>query len=78
VGCERRSFAAAIARHRQIVLRGAQPGSIILMHANGRGYLTAEALRGDRGLGRGFEFVTVSVVAAGDRHPQACYDAPRR
>jgi peptidoglycan/xylan/chitin deacetylase (PgdA/CDA1 family) len=61
------------------ILRNARPGSIILMHANGRGYHTAEALPSAiAGLkAKGFEFVTVSeLMAAGEPViTQACYDA---
>ncbi|MGE0697651.1 MAG: polysaccharide deacetylase family protein [Hyphomicrobiaceae bacterium] len=68
--------AAAIA---DVVLRRARPGSIVLMHANGRGHHTAEALpmvvKKLRALG--FELVTVSELLAAGRPEivQACYDA---
>jgi len=44
------------------VLRGARPGSIVIMHANGRGHGTADALPQlvPALRQRGFEFVTVS------------------
>ena len=62
----------------QTILHHARPGSIVVSHANGRGWHTAEALALAipklRALG--FEFVTVSeLLAAG--HPiveQRCYD----
>jgi peptidoglycan/xylan/chitin deacetylase (PgdA/CDA1 family) len=61
------------------VLHHARPGSIILMHANGRGYHSAEALPSAiAGLkAKGFEFVTVSeLLAAGEPVvTQACYDS---
>ncbi len=61
------------------IVRNAKPGSIIIAHANGRGWHTADALRIaiPKLKARGFEFVTVSellelgkpVVAA------TCYDS---
>ena len=67
---------AAIA---DITIRNARPGSIILMHANGRGYHTAEALPAViAGLkAKGFEFVTVyELMAAGKPVvTQTCYDS---
>jgi peptidoglycan-N-acetylglucosamine deacetylase len=52
------------ARMTEAVVGQAQPGSIIIMHINGRGWHTAEALPGIiQGLReRGFEFVTVSEL----------------
>jgi peptidoglycan/xylan/chitin deacetylase (PgdA/CDA1 family) len=67
-----RAIAAAI-------VRGARPGSIVIMHANGRGYHTARALPlaipALRAMG--FEFATVSeLIAAGEPVvTQTCYDA---
>jgi len=62
-----------------ITIRNARPGSIILMHANGRGYHTAEALPAViAGLkAKGFEFVTVSELMAAGKPvvTQACYDS---
>lgn len=48
----------------QVILKGAKPGSIIVAHANGRGWHTAEALRQvlPELVRRGFEFVTVSEL----------------
>jgi hypothetical protein len=67
-----RAIAAAI-------VRGARPGSIVIMHANGRGYHTAEALAlAIPALrAKGFEFATVSeLIAAGQPVvTQTCYDA---
>ena len=55
-----------------------KPGSIIISHANGRGYHTAEALPAaiPALLAKGFEFVTVSeLLAAGTPEIAAtCYD----
>jgi hypothetical protein len=50
------------------VLTGARPGSIVVMHANGRGTHTAEALRTivPRLRAAGYRFVTVDrLLAAG-------------
>lgn len=61
----------------QAMLR-AKPGSIVIMHANGRGHHTAEAL--PLGLpqlkAKGFQFVTLSeLLAAGTPEVvQSCYD----
>ena len=61
------------------VLAKAQPGSIVLFHANGRGWHTGSALpdivAGLRS--RGFEFVTIKeLLAAGEPvWTQDCYDA---
>ncbi len=67
-----RAIAAAI-------VRGARPGSIVIMHANGRGYHTAQALpiAIPALRARGFEFATVSeLIAAGEPVvSQTCYDA---
>lgn len=60
------------------VLQGARPGSIVIMHANGRGWNTAEALPliipGLRKLG--YEFVTVSeLLEAGEvRASDTCFE----
>ncbi len=68
--------ADAIAR---IVVNSARPGSIILAHANGRGYHTAVALpRAIPALkARGFEFVTVSELLAAGKPVvvDTCYDS---
>ena len=68
--------AEAIAR---VIVNAARPGSIILAHANGRGYNTAAALpKAIPALkAKGFEFVTVSeLVAAGKPVVvDTCYDA---
>lgn len=57
----------------------ARPGSIIIAHANGRGYHTAEALpRAIAGLkAKGYEFVTVSELLAAGKPvvEQICYDS---
>jgi peptidoglycan/xylan/chitin deacetylase (PgdA/CDA1 family) len=58
--------AAAIAR---AILDRTRPGAIVVMHANGRGWHTAEALRTAIPAlrGRGYRFVTVSeLLALGD------------
>lgn len=57
--------AAAITRN---VMSGVRPGSIVVMHANGRGTHTAEALRRiiPALRGQGYRFVTVAdLIAAG-------------
>jgi peptidoglycan-N-acetylglucosamine deacetylase len=63
----------------EAMLRGAQPGSIIVSHANGRGYHTAAALpiAIPALRARGFEFVTLSELLAAGRPIIAptCYDA---
>jgi peptidoglycan-N-acetylglucosamine deacetylase len=68
--------AAAMTRQ---VLANAQPGSIVLFHANGRGWHTDGALPGIvAGLkAQGYEFVTVSeLLAAGEPGMTAtCYDS---
>lgn len=63
------------------VLRRVRPGSIVLFHANGRGWHTAQALKGIiPGLRRmGYEFVTVGELlrtpgAKAERQP-FCYDS---
>ena len=67
--------AAAIVR----AMAGAQPGAIVLNHANGRGWHTAAALPQAiaRLRARGFEFVTVSeLLAAGEPViVPGCYDS---
>jgi peptidoglycan/xylan/chitin deacetylase (PgdA/CDA1 family) len=61
------------------MIRNARPGSIIISHANGRGYHTAEALpMAIPALkAKGFEFVTVSeLLAAGTPVvTDTCYDS---
>jgi peptidoglycan-N-acetylglucosamine deacetylase len=61
------------------MLRNARPGSIIVSHANGRGYHTAEALPLAIPVFRakGFSFVTVSELLAAGKPVMAetCYDA---
>jgi peptidoglycan/xylan/chitin deacetylase (PgdA/CDA1 family) len=61
------------------MIRNARPGSIIIMHANGRGYHTAEALpMAIPALrAKGFEFVTVSELMAAGKpvFAETCYDA---
>jgi peptidoglycan/xylan/chitin deacetylase (PgdA/CDA1 family) len=61
------------------VLMRAKPGDIVIMHANGRGHHTAEALRIALPLmkARGVQFVTVSeLLAAGDPVvAPTCYDS---
>ncbi len=61
------------------MLRQIKPGSIIIAHANGRGYHTAEALplAVPRLKAQGFEFVTVSaLIAAGTPVvTPTCYDS---
>lgn len=68
--------AAAIS---QSMIRGVRPGSIIIAHANGRGYNTAEGLPPAIAAlkARGFEFVTVSELLAAGRPVIAstCYNA---
>lgn len=60
-------------------LRHVRPGSIVLMHANGRGYHTSEALPLliPKLRAQGYEFVTVSELLAAGRPEiaQTCYDA---
>jgi peptidoglycan/xylan/chitin deacetylase (PgdA/CDA1 family) len=60
-------------------LRGVRPGSIVLAHANGRGFHTAEALPRliDTLTARGWRFVTVSDLLARGRPvvAESCYDA---
>ena len=63
------------------VVHGARPGSIVLFHANGRGWQTAQALRVAIPAlrARGFELVTVSdLLNTEGARPvmnQICYDA---
>jgi len=63
------------------VVHGARPGSIVLFHANGRGWQTAQALRViiPALRARGFELVTVSdLLNTEGARPvisQICYDA---
>lgn len=60
-------------------LRGVRPGSIVLAHANGRGFHTSEALPQllDALEKRGYRFVTVSELLARGRPVvvDTCYDA---
>jgi peptidoglycan/xylan/chitin deacetylase (PgdA/CDA1 family) len=68
--------ASAIVR---AVVSHVRPGSIVLMHANGRGYHTAEALPAliAQLRAKGYEPVTVSELLAAGRPDitQTCYDA---
>jgi peptidoglycan-N-acetylglucosamine deacetylase len=61
------------------MVRRARPGSIIIAHANGRGFHTSEALplAIPKLKAKGFEFVTVSeLLAAGTPEiVQACFDS---
>jgi peptidoglycan/xylan/chitin deacetylase (PgdA/CDA1 family) len=61
------------------VLHGVHPGSIVLFHANGRGWHTGSALPGIvAGLkAQGYEFATVSeLMAAGEPvYAPTCYDS---
>src|SRR5262249_23093349 len=61
------------------VLANVQPGSIVLFHANGRGWHTDGALPGIIAAlkARGYEFATVSeLLAAGEPVVSAtCYDS---
>ena len=61
------------------VLANVQPGSIVLFHANGRGWNTDGTLPGivDALKAQGYEFVTVSeLLAAGEPVMTAtCYDS---
>lgn len=61
------------------MVHNAKPGAIIIAHANGRGYHTAEALPLALPAlrAKGFEFVTVSELLAAGRPviAQTCYDA---
>lgn len=60
-------------------LRGVRPGSIVLAHANGRGFHTGEALPQvlDALQKRGYRFVTVSELLARGRPviTDTCYDS---
>ena len=71
----RATTAAALAKG---VLAAARPGSIVVMHANGRGHATAAALPAIvAGLrGRGFRFVTIGeLLAAGTPVAvESCYE----
>ena len=62
----------------QTMLHRARPGSIIVSHANGRGWHTAEglALAIPQLRAKGFEFVTVSELLAAGKPvvEQRCYD----
>ncbi|MEQ1713922.1 MAG: polysaccharide deacetylase, partial [Hyphomicrobium sp.] len=61
------------------MVRNARPGSIIIAHANGRGFNTAAALpiAIPKLRAMGFEFVTVSELLAAGRAVivPACYDS---
>jgi hypothetical protein len=61
------------------VVSSVRPGSIVLFHANGRGYHTDEAIPGIVAAlkAKGYEFVTVSeLLAAGEPVMSAtCYDS---
>lgn len=61
------------------ILRNTKPGSIIIAHANGRGWHTAEALRLaiPKLRAKGFEFVSVSELLAMGKPVVAntCYDS---
>jgi len=63
----------------ETMVRNARPGSIIIAHANGRGYNTAAALPMaiPRLLAAGFEFVTVGELIAAGRPVvvDRCYDS---
>jgi peptidoglycan-N-acetylglucosamine deacetylase len=63
----------------EAMIHNARPGSIILSHANGRGYHTAEALPLAIPVlkAKGFSFVTVSELLAAGKAVMAptCYDA---
>ncbi len=63
----------------EAMLRNTKPGSIIIAHANGRGYHTAEALplAVPKLKALGFEFVTVSELIAAGKPVTAdtCYDS---
>ncbi len=60
------------------VLKRVRPGSIVLFHANGRGWKTAEALRIliKELRKRGYEFAQVSELLAAGRpvYAEKCYD----
>jgi hypothetical protein len=60
-------------------LRAVRPGSIVLAHANGRGFHTAEALPRilDELTKRGYRFVTVGELLAAGRPvvTETCWDA---
>ncbi len=62
-----------------VMVRNVKPGSIVLMHGNGRGHHTAEALplAIPKLKGAGYQFVTVSeLLAAGTPViTQTCYDS---
>ena len=61
------------------VLRSVRPGSIVLFHANGRGFHTAEALPLliPKLKAQGYEFVTVGELLAAGKPvvTQTCYDS---
>ena len=61
------------------MVRQTKPGSIVISHANGRGYHTAEALplAIPKLKAAGFEFVTISELLAAGKPvvEQRCYDS---
>ena len=63
----------------QNVLASVRPGSIVLFHANGRGWSTEAALPGIVAAlkAKGYEFVTVTeLLAAGEPvMSETCYDS---
>ena len=73
------AFSQSAATMTQNVLSGVRPGSIVLFHANGRGWHTEAALPGIVAAlrAKGYEFVTVSeLLAAGEPVMSAtCYDS---
>jgi peptidoglycan/xylan/chitin deacetylase (PgdA/CDA1 family) len=73
------TFGVTAATMTRQVLANAQPGSIVLFHANGRGWHTDGALPGIVAAlkAQGYEFVTVSeLLAAGEPVMTAtCYDS---
>ncbi len=74
------SMGVSAAQMTNYVLKHTKPGSIILFHANGRGWHTAEALRAIiRGLKeKGFQFETVQglldLPGAKPEHLHECFD----
>jgi peptidoglycan-N-acetylglucosamine deacetylase len=74
------SFGQTADRMTRAVLREVRPGSIVLFHANGRGWHTGSALPGivSSLRAQGYEFVTVSeLINAGDPvySHSGCYDS---
>ena len=78
-GQVRRQYHSLVGALTQEALRHVRPGSIVLMHANGRGYNTAAAVPTivQKLKAQGYELVTVSeLLAAGEPEiVQTCYDA---